>query len=305
MTTRRVVLVGVIVLLAVLPFVVHYFRGESLEMESELDQYTPIEDVLARHDTRIEDRINLLKKQSLDETFVELLEDQQYYYPSFHSQVHGVPRDIEIIFSTRTFLKVFQQFDALPREQAVAKLNEFCKRAIKEYKRIEYGTGYDDEVTDYDKPLTAHYMLCASMLLAARVGEHKVLLYQMDEMQRIFDAYTVRMKVAHPDMNWEREGRAFDPLEDDCFLTVLMYALKQAKMDIPIDENTLVLKTVPLCRWDAPFTHYDFAVWHGNEKLNPQDVVEQFVVYAFSHKDYLDIQKKKLIINTLKECLSK
>jgi len=292
MTTRRVVLVGVIVLLAVLPFVVHYFRGESLEMESELDQYTPIEDVLARHDTRIEDRINLLKKQSLDETFVELLEDQQYYYPSFHSQVQGVPRDIEIIFSTRTFLKVFQQFGALPREQAVAKLNEFCKRAVEEYN--------SDEATG-----AAHYMLCTSMLLAARVGEHKLLLYQMDEMQRIFDAYVERMKVAHPDMNWEREGRAFGPLEDDCFLTVLMYALKQAKMDIPIDENTLVLKTVPLCRWDAPFTHYDFAVWHGNEKLNPQDVVEQFVVYAFSHKDYLDIQKKKLIINTLKECLSK
>jgi len=71
MTTKRIVLVSAIVLLAVLPFVVHYFRGEPLEMESELDQYTPIEDVLARHDTRIEDR-----------TFNPLLKGENNDYPS-------------------------------------------------------------------------------------------------------------------------------------------------------------------------------------------------------------------------------
>ena len=303
MTVKKIVLIGLIVLLAVLPLVVRHYRGNSLEIEPERPRGIPIEEVLDVHDGRIKDRIDLLKKQTLDESFVELLEDQQYYYPGFQTQVKGAPTEIETILSTRTFLKVFQEFGALPREQAVVKLNEFCKRAVNDYdgvmefiRRLNADPSLE-HLEHIGNKTAAHNMLCASMLLAARMGEHHLLLHQMDEMQRIFDASTAR--------KWE--NRSFGPLEDDAFLTILMYALKQAKLDIPVDESTLTKKTIPLYRWDAPLTHYDFAVWHGDGEPNPKDLVEHFVVYAFpmvlSFSDP-DGQKSKTI-NTLKERLSK
>jgi len=225
---RRIVLICVVVFLAVLPFVVRHYRGNSPDIEPERRRGIPIEEVLEVHDGRIKDRVDLLKKQTLDESFVELLGSQQYSYPGFHSPIRGESMQIESILSARTFLKVFQEFAALPREQAVTKLKKFSERAVKEYGTLP-PTG------------AAHYMNCVSMLLAARMGEHKLILHLIDEMQRNYDADIEKKKVDFPGQNfWEMPERAFGPLEDDVYLTILMYALKQAKMDIPIDESILL-----------------------------------------------------------------
>ena len=301
--------------LFVFPFVVRHYRGKPFEFESEWDKYIPIEEVLARHDKRIDDRIKLLKKQTLEESFVELLEDQQYFYPGFQTEVVGVPRDIQKILSTRTFLKVFQQFDALPREQAIKKLNELSKEAIRNIEDVSA------DIADKEDRRAVNYLLCTTMLLAAHVGEPKLLLNFMDDMRHSFDAAIQKVKVARPDIEWSDRNstRYFGPLEDEIFLTVLMYALKQANMEIPIDESTFIRKTIPLCRWDAPLTYYDFSVWHGDAEIDPKDVVKQFVVYEFPNDishfaivhpsvyegDYFDSHRKKLFINALKDALSK
>jgi len=97
-------------------------------------------------------------------------------------------------------------------------------------------------------------------------------------------------------------------LEDDCVLTILMYALKRAGQDAGIPfEKTFEKKVIPLCRWDAALTYYDFEVWRGGVKLDPKDVIEQFDVYEFPMELFFsdpDGQKKK-IINALKERLTK
>jgi hypothetical protein len=88
----------------------------------------------------------------------------------------------------------------------------------------------------------------------------------------------------------------------EIILTVLIYALKRAGKDIEIGTGeNFKKKTISLCRWDAPLTHYDFESQRRLKKLDPQDEVEQFDVYEFPRK--LGSQEKKLIINTLKERL--
>jgi len=323
LAVKRVILISVVVFLVLLSLAVRHYRGNPRELVPESPRGIPIVEILDAHDGRIKDRIDLLKKQTLDESFIELLEDQQYFYPGFQTEVLGVPKDIEKILSTRTFLKVFQQFGALPKEQAVVKVNEFYKRAAKDYEGMMEFIQWQcaNPTLDHPNRSKADYVFCTSMLLAARVGERKLLLRQMDEMQCIYDAHIEKMKVTYPGQKfWEEPSRAFGPLEDAAFLTILMYALKQAKMDIPIDESILEKKTIPLYRWDAPLTHYDFAVWHGDGEPNPKDLIEQFDVYAFpSHLNAAvhisstgevvyaseSNQKKKFVINTLKERLSK
>ena len=313
MKIQRIVLISILVLLAVLPFVVRHYRAKmTREIISERPVYIPIEEVLPVHEQRIKDRIALLKKQSLDETFVELLEDQQYFYPGYHppgGSWGGEGQDLERLLSARSFLKVLQQFNTLSREQAIEKLHVFCKRAINSLEESSMlPNGNPASVSFQSKSISltgAKNMICATMLLAARMGEHKLLLNQIDEMQRIIDICVERAKKSDT-IPLVLAGTVADvmSLDDDCVLTTLMYALKRAGVaDIPFEE-TFSKKMIPLYRWDAPLTYYDFEVGR-TKKLDSKDAVEQFVVYAFTGNDRFDRQKRKHIIDTLKERLSK
>ena len=97
MKIRKIVLVGCIVLLAVFLFVVCYYRGTSSETASEMDEYIPFEEILSVHEGRIKEQVELLKKQSLDKTFMSLLDDQQYFYPGYQTEVMFTPMDMEKI----------------------------------------------------------------------------------------------------------------------------------------------------------------------------------------------------------------
>jgi len=79
---------------------------------------------------------------------------------------------MQMLMSARTFLKVLQQFDELPQEQAAEKLYELAEKALNTYKS---GTGW------------THYMLCTAMLLVARAGEYDLLLHMLDEMDRVLE----------------------------------------------------------------------------------------------------------------------
>ena len=312
MKTKNVVLWCVIAFLLVLPFIIRYFRGGPHGLPSN-DDAIRAEQFIALHEERVNERIESLKKQSLDESFAGLLDDQQYSSPGYHPEIKGAPVDMETLLSSRVFLKVLQQFGELPRRQAIEKLHEFCKRAIKEFDDalIACILRYEDPPSappESVSALGAKYMVCTTMLLAAQLGEHRVLVNQIDEMERLIDAYVDHV----------RKSEFFPPfvvqiapstgaLETDCVLSVILYASKRAgidlKAEIPLDA--LVLKTIPLFRWDAEATYYDFLPLRGYQKLDTNDAVEQFDVYEFPQFGSFDDQNKKSLIDTLKERLSK
>ena len=319
MKIQRIVLISILVLLAVLPFVVRHYRAKmTREIVSERPVYIPIEEVLPVHEQRIKDRIALLKKQSLDETFVELLEDQQYFYPGYRPPISGgneegsaYPQDMERLVSTRSFLKVFQEFDALPQEQVVGKAHTLCERAIKDFSAVLEANARHHEGMPIVRPqsdqtslMGAKLMLCTSIILAARAGEYELLINQIDEAHRVTSVCVDRIQKSGADPGIRLFAHSLVSLEDDCILTALMHALKRARIaDIPFEES-FSKKSIPLYRWDASLTHYDFEV--GRTKaLNPKDALEQFVVYAFTGKDRFDRQKRKLVIDSLKDRLSK
>ena len=315
---KKIILWSCFVLLFLLPFVLRYFRSDLPEVAVPKRPYfAPIEELVLVHRARIKEQVETLKNKNLDETFVGLLESQQYFYPGYHPQAQG-PVDMEKLLSTRSFLKVSQQFDELPEEQSLEKLREFCKRAIKDFGDAMENLRYiDDEkaINEFQESLSTsppsadtgnvRYLLCASMLLAAHAGECELLVNQLNEMQQSVDACVdkVNRSDAFP-APLKQIVRIMVSLEDECILTVLMYALKRSGKDtaIPI-EGGVQYKTIPLCRWDAPLTNYDFEVVRQMKALDPKDVVEQFDVYAFSGDVRFDPQKQKLIINTLKERL--
>ena len=322
MTIKRIILIGIIVFLAVLPFVTYYFRGNPREI-AEPKREGPVvyvEDYVERQDELINEEVEKLKKQSLDETFAYLLDDQQYYYPGYQSEVAFVPEDMERILSARGFLKVFQQFEKLPKEQATKKLYEFCERAIKEFEySLENALWQGANPTlEHHSPKTirsAKYTVCVSMLLAARMGEHKLLLDQIGKMEPLSETYVNTAKINFPydnlsDTLIDKLLRGSTYLDDDCILTVLMYAIKRAgiKLESGVLPEIFKQKSIPLCRWDAKLTYYDRLVQRQLATLDPKDVVEEFIVYASSTVELAGpefFQRKKLAINALKERLSK
>lgn len=254
-------------------------------------------DIAPVQDKRVGERIDHLRKQTLEETFAELLETQQYVSSPRRSDLTD-RQEMDTLLSTRTALKVLQQFEELPKEQALEKLPRFCEVAVKKYEAL-----LDHIVArraDRSLPSpgigAADCMVCMSLLLAARLRENKLLIHQIDRVQSISDAFDE--KIGNDIL------RNFATLDDDCILTVLMYALKEQEPNGEIDiPDTVKQRVIPFYRWDADLTHSDFMVRHGGRSPSPDDLVERFTVYVFPLR--FDDQQKKAVIDTLKERLSK
>jgi len=272
------------------------------------------DDFVLVHTQKVSEYVASLRGQSLEETFFGLLDNQQYFYPGYHPEAEGAPREMEELLSSRGFLKVFQQFGELPKEQAAEKIHLFRDRAFKEFSdSLEQSVAraadpllWDSETMEpvpTPNVMGAKYMVCATMLLVARIGEYKMLLDQIEAMETLANSYVERVrKYNPPEPGWDAISRSIASLEDDCILSVLIYALKQKgtdlETDVPLDQ-----KIVPLFRWDAELTYYDVLAQRGFKNIAPQDAVESFTVYAFQ-KDVED-QQRRHIIATLKERLSR
>ena len=271
------------------------------------------DDFVLAHTQKVNEYVDSLKRQSLAETFADLLNNQQYFYPGYHPEAEGAPREMEELLSSRGFLKVLQQFGELPKDQAVETIQVFREKAFKEFRdSLEQSISRaadpllweSETVEPIPTPniMGAKYMVCAVMLLSARIGEYKMLIDQIETMESLADSYVERVREYSPsEPGWDAISRSIASLENDCILSIIMYALKQKEsdeeIDVPLDQ-----KIIPLFRWDADVTHYDVLVQRGLKSIAPQDAVESFTVYAF--RKNVEDQQWQQVIATLKEKLS-
>ena len=269
---------------------------------------------VAEQTKRVAEHVALLKGQSLAETFVALLDNEQYFYPGYHPEAEGAPREMEELLSSRGFLKVLQQFGELPKEQAAEKILVFRERSLSEFENaLEKSAARAADPLMWNSEtmepiptpniMGAKYMAGATMLLAARIGEHEMLIDMIKTMQSLADSHIERVREFNAsEPGWDSIYRAVVSLEDDFILSVLMYALWQkgaeSGINIPLDQ-----KTIPLFRWDAELTYYDVLAQRGLKRINTQDAIELFAVYAFP-KNVGD-QQKRQVISSLKERLSR
>lgn len=315
---KKNIFFGSTILLAITCCIAFTFQGNAQKTAQQNIQPTakegqpavPAKPMLS-HEERTAKIIESLKEQTLDETFVGLLNGKQFLSPGYHSEVMGAPREIESMLSARGFLKVLQQFDELPRKEAIAKLDGFCKRAIREYE-FALGAG----LMRYEQPemvpppaespsiMGAKYMICMTILLAAKADQFHFIHRQIDEMYRASGTYMghVAGSGAFPD-SFGRAAPSIALLEDDCMFTVLMYAAKRAKVDVSdIPSDVIKRKTIPLYRWDSEACYYDFLVQRRFLRPDPKDAVEQFDVYEFDRFAAID---KRSIVTKLAERLKK
>jgi hypothetical protein len=78
------------------------------------------------HTDRVNAFIEEIGVESLEGSFANLINDQQYSYPGYHTNIKGAPEYMEMLLSSRRFLKVFQQFQSLSPIEANIILDKFC-----------------------------------------------------------------------------------------------------------------------------------------------------------------------------------
>jgi hypothetical protein len=262
----------------------------------ETDQFVKI------YKDKIHNLIKELEEESLEESFSNLINDQQYYYPGYHTPIKGTPVELETLFSSRRFLKVFQQFQFLPQNQANALLDKFCKQAIDEYKIAVLETRNPKTTTpttsdSHPKTSKPHNlkgaknMIYTSMLLAAHNGNCLKVWEQFEKTNQIIQ----EEKKYIEEKNKNKELDKLDKLlisvmsfDRDCITNIFMYAFSQTKnnSDLVIKlKSNLNQKEVPLVKWDAKVTYYDFLhcdifLRSGNFTIDNKTVIQNFTVYS-------------------------
>ena len=302
----------------------------------------------AGHRAKIKERIEELKKESLEESFTRLREAHGYVNGVFFaseslSLTASQCVDRKMMFSNRGFIRVFQEYKKLPHKEVFGKLNDMWEEAVWEFESLQerFLLALDSK-TDPDKlaqhkqrlleeeeiPANRHAtiggtscMVYMTMLLAAYHGEIPLLISQLDEMQRIEDAFfddlNRREFTVSPSFTKEETEkylrRLSAQLEADVLFTILMYAAERAEIDVSeadVPWEKMSKEIVPLFSWDAEWNRYDFAVYRGDVQLDPRGADEQFSLYSFPEDPYtqfqlLEPQEKRAIVNALKEELSR
>lgn len=293
------------------------------------------------HRERAQERVEELRKESLDESFIRLQDDQSYISESILTGVINPKIDLQRMFSNRGFLKVFQQFKELPYKQAVGKINESWKRAVEEYaagtdlallshdlaadptaqeqyeeldnvlRSPQWKSGFSEKCTFY-----------VPMLLAAYLGENTLLVDMIDEAHHLTDTRIDRLEKCDTIPQFTKDFiLPEDPdgmlppmsLEENALLSILIYAAERSgvdlsEADIPFESFTQMV--IPLFPWDDEWTHYDYPVFRSGVVLDPKNADELFTVYMFPRfrrqgERFFDYQERLLIIDTLKEILSR
>jgi hypothetical protein len=234
-----------------------------------------------------------IQVESLETSFSNLMIDQQY--SDYHTNVKGAPVDLETLLSSRRFLKVLQQFQSLTLQQANTLLDKFCKESIDEYKIAVLDTRNQNKTNSVSainpdnknsKPRNlrgAKYMVCASMLLAAHLGNCQKVWEQFEKMNQIIQD---EKKYIEENRNTELDRLLISviSLERDCIVCIFMYAMTQAKINsdaVITLQSKLDKKKVPLVEWNASVTHDDVR-WSGYQRGYPKTIVQNFIVYSIS-----------------------
>ena len=241
-------------------------------------------------------RVLLLSTETLDESFRKLAtyDDGQYFEPGYTTDVMFVETDLKTLLSNRRVIKIMQDYEKLPLEQARAKAKEFHQIAMNNISRV-----VNTELDEYEKtgePLPignddqhAKYMTLTSLLLTASLGDIPLVIQQMEAFgQGPADVKKRYLKKRPADF-----VEAYSKLEYSRFVdvsslvSILMFAVEQNGTQPEIVKRRIAeadcrIEDIPLVAWDAKKTYFDDIRLRGEGLISWENTHLVFRVYSFS-----------------------
>ena len=268
------------------------------------EQYADIQATLDMAEMRenlqmqpIVQRVQQLSTETLDESFRKLAtyDNGQYNEPGFMTQSVTEHTDMQRLLSNRRVIKVLQEFENLPFEQAKDKAEELHKIAMNHISRV-----INTKLDQYEKtrePLPhdnehqhAKYMIMTSLLLSASLGDIPLVMRQIDELGQGPEDVRKRIlanKTLYPSGLKDCTLENTPYFDTTSFVSILMFAVERSgtapeNVKRKIAEASCEIVDIPLVEWNADRTYYDELRYGGNVSMTQDSVQIFFRIYNFS-----------------------
>ena len=260
-------------------------------------------------------RVLLLSTETLDESFRKLGEydDGQYFNPGYEIRNWGIPPIFHVLLSNRRTIKILQEFEKLPPDQAKIKAKKFHEIALDSLSKAldkvpiavfpdgGYGIVRQDEL----------YMALTSLLLSASLGDVPFLMQQIEDWeQTITNKIRSNEKTYAPKLAETLLRSPYFFPDPTSLVSILMFAMER-KGGIPevmksrIAETDCTIADIPLVAWNAYKTYYDYRRQGiSDTPISWGDTQLFFRVYEIRCDTEDNIRASKELVRFLKEMMA-
>ena len=231
-------------------------------------------------------RVLLLSTETLDESFQKLAayDDGQFFEPGYMTQSASENTNMQVLLSNRRVLKILQEFEKLPLDQAKNKALELHKIALSSLSKIldvEHEPYSPEKVYGVIRP-NELFMVMTSVLLSASLGDVPFVMQRIDEWELIITKVEEKMiKKNYPPNHASRFSQCYF-LDPTSFASMLMFAAER-KGTVPETMKNKVSKCkvvdVPLVAWNAAETYHGNLKYQGGENFSSENTQFVFRVY--------------------------
>jgi len=278
-------------------------------MANQQNENPPMHPVVAK-------RVLQLSSETLDESFRKLAsyDDGQYVHPGYTTNVQFKENHLQRLLSNRRFIKVLQEFENLPPEQAKTKAEEFHRIAMNHYSTVTHALLDEYEKNPYPEanPDSYHlkFMILASLALTASLGDFPLVMQQIDEWGTGPADVRKRLLTMYPMELLETctlENTFF--FDTSSFVSILMFAAERSgtmpeNVKTIINEADCEIDDIPLVAWNADRTYYDDLRNFRNGSISGEDAQMVFRIYTFSRFNESQRQQNYEFFRTLQETIA-
>jgi hypothetical protein len=269
MTKRQRLIIGLACITSVVIVMISLSR---LGMEGRAPQSKVIRwgEGLPDQQDRIQRRIQLLAKESFDESVTHLVDFNMYSSPSFHTPNKFAQTCLERMLSNRRCIKLFNELTSLSKESAERKCEEIFAFALTEHSRTvqRIFQMYDDPQAQKNTQSLegTQLAICAAMFYTSMTSNAKMLDAEFAQLEQFRSSVELRLSQPHklPDGGPFLMRHLCMP--DHRFQINTIWLLSQRDETLHSIRATLepyvIEHTLDLVPWNAATTVFDFTHRH-------------------------------------------
>lgn len=233
-------------------------------------------------------RTKRISTETLDESFskLSLNDDDQYTSPGYTTNVLGENTEIHELLSNRRVIKILQEFEKLPRDQAKIKALKFHKDALDSLSKVlnvEFEPYDPKKIYAFIRP-NEKFTAMTSVLLSASLRDIPLVTQRIEEWEQLTTKVREQLiKKNFPPDKADKFSKLFF-LDATSHVSLLMFAA-QRKGVLPdvlqIQLSGCQIMDIPLVAWDAPITYYDNRRF-GGSPASLENIYMVFRVYNLS-----------------------
>ena len=247
-------------------------------------------------------RVLSLSTETLEESFLKLAtyDDGQYFQPGYIPPDDFECIDMQVLLSNRRVIKILQDFEKLPLDQAKTKAKGLHKIAMDYfYMVVENGLDQYEKysfIEHTDDLKHVNFMATTSLLLSASLGDVPFLIQRIEEWEQTLEKLRKRIllnekkyppNTADAYLPYSSHSSFFDPTG---FVSILMFAVERSGNYLPLHSEI----------WNANKTYYDDLRHREGGNLSWENTQMFFRIYNLPCKTELyNRQGKELFQSVL------